>query len=191
VKALGATPVTVAAPEVYTALERGVVDGTVFPWEAYSTPRASSSFRNSLKSGGSVVGAMVELPRQLDGLPALLGRTRERVGPVGRVSGAEALVDGQHRLNLPRCVHDQDIVPLLGGRHLDYHVELHRHYYSVPFTLVHEVVDTRVTATTVECFHKGQRVAAHVRDDTLGRHTTHRRTCPRRIDTTPSGRPPA
>ena len=56
---------------------------------------------------------------------------------------------------------------------IDYHVELHRHYYSVPFALVHEVVDARLTATTVECFHKGQRVAAHVRDDTLGRHTTH------------------
>lgn len=34
VKTLGATPVTMAAPEVYNALERGVVDGTVFPWEA-------------------------------------------------------------------------------------------------------------------------------------------------------------
>jgi transposase len=49
---------------------------------------------------------------------------------------------------------------------IDYHVELHRHYYSVPFPLVHEVVDARLTATTVECFHRGQRVAAHVRDDT-------------------------
>jgi TRAP-type C4-dicarboxylate transport system substrate-binding protein len=34
VKGLGATPVSIAAPETYTALERGVVDGTVFPWEA-------------------------------------------------------------------------------------------------------------------------------------------------------------
>ena len=34
VKALGATPVNIAAPETYNALERGVVDGTIFPWEA-------------------------------------------------------------------------------------------------------------------------------------------------------------
>ena len=34
VKALGATPVSIAAPETYPALERGVVDGTIFPWEA-------------------------------------------------------------------------------------------------------------------------------------------------------------
>jgi TRAP-type transport system periplasmic protein len=33
VKQLGAIPVTMAAPESYNALERGVVDGTVFPWE--------------------------------------------------------------------------------------------------------------------------------------------------------------
>ena len=37
VKALGATPVSIAAPETYTALERGVVDGTIFPWEAISS----------------------------------------------------------------------------------------------------------------------------------------------------------
>jgi TRAP-type C4-dicarboxylate transport system substrate-binding protein len=34
VKALGGTPVNIAAPDTYNALERGVVDGTVFPWEA-------------------------------------------------------------------------------------------------------------------------------------------------------------
>src|SRR5215475_15615422 len=37
VKMLGATPVTIAAPEAYNALERGVVDGTIFPWEAISS----------------------------------------------------------------------------------------------------------------------------------------------------------
>jgi transposase len=55
---------------------------------------------------------------------------------------------------------------------IDYHLELHRHYYSVPFPLIHAVVDVRATATPVECFHQGQRVAAHIRDDTPGRHTT-------------------
>jgi transposase len=55
---------------------------------------------------------------------------------------------------------------------IDYHVEIHRHYYSVPYALIHERVDARVSATTVELFHRGQRVAAHLRDDTPGRHTT-------------------
>ncbi len=55
---------------------------------------------------------------------------------------------------------------------IDYHVELHGHYYSVPHPLVHEALDVRVTATTVEVFQRGRRVAAHRRDDTRGRHTT-------------------
>jgi len=55
---------------------------------------------------------------------------------------------------------------------LDYHIELHGHYYSVPYALVHEAVDVRVTAATVEIFHRGQRVSAHGRDDARGRHTT-------------------
>jgi len=55
---------------------------------------------------------------------------------------------------------------------IDYHVDLRGHYYSVPFSLVHEAVDVRFTATTVEIFHRGQRVAAHRRSDVRGGHTT-------------------
>jgi transposase len=55
---------------------------------------------------------------------------------------------------------------------IDYHVEIHRHYYSVPYELTHEVLDVRVSATSVEAFQRGQRMAAHARDDTPGRHTT-------------------
>ena len=55
---------------------------------------------------------------------------------------------------------------------IDYHIDVHGHYYSVPYQLLHELVDAHRTATTVEIFHRGQRVAAHVRDDRRGRHTT-------------------
>lgn len=55
---------------------------------------------------------------------------------------------------------------------IDYHIDVHGHYYSVPYQLLHELVDARRTATTVEIFHRGQRVAAHLRDDHRGRHTT-------------------
>src|ERR1700730_11153283 len=51
---------------------------------------------------------------------------------------------------------------------IDYHVELHGHYYSVPHTLVHELVDVRATATTIEIFCRGQRIAAHPRSDVRG-----------------------
>ena len=55
---------------------------------------------------------------------------------------------------------------------IDYHIELHGHYYSVPYALIHEHVDARLTATTVEVFHRGQRVAAHRRSVVRGQHTT-------------------
>ena len=55
---------------------------------------------------------------------------------------------------------------------IDYHVEVTGHYYSVPHALVHERVDVRSTAMTVEIFHRGQRVAAHLRSAARGQHTT-------------------
>ena len=55
---------------------------------------------------------------------------------------------------------------------IDYHVEVDRHYYSVPHALVGREVDVRLTATTVECLYRSQRVASHVRSPLTGRHTT-------------------
>ena len=57
---------------------------------------------------------------------------------------------------------------------IDYHIEFDRHYYSVPYTLAqrHEKVDVRATATTVECFLRGKRIASHPRSYQRGRHTT-------------------
>ena len=55
---------------------------------------------------------------------------------------------------------------------IDYHVEVERHYYSVPHALVGRQLDVRLTATTVECLYRGQRVASHVRSPLRGRHTT-------------------
>jgi transposase len=54
----------------------------------------------------------------------------------------------------------------------DYHVEVDDHYYSVPFRLLRETVEARLTDTTVEVFHKGIRVASHPRSSVRNRHTT-------------------
>jgi len=45
----------------------------------------------------------------------------------------------------------------------DYHLEVDHHYYSVPSELVGEVVDIRLTSSTVEMLHKHRVVAAHAR----------------------------
>ena len=55
---------------------------------------------------------------------------------------------------------------------LDYHVDIDGHYYAVPYRLIRDQVEARLTARTVEIFHKGERVAAHLRGTGRGRHTT-------------------
>jgi transposase len=54
----------------------------------------------------------------------------------------------------------------------DYHVEVERHYYSVPHTLLRDTVWVRMTARTLEVFHRSERVAAHLRSSSDRRHTT-------------------
>jgi transposase len=55
---------------------------------------------------------------------------------------------------------------------IDYHVEIDRHFYSVPQSLIHREVEARFTATTVEIFLSGIRIASHARSFDRGRHTT-------------------
>jgi transposase len=56
--------------------------------------------------------------------------------------------------------------------HVDYHIEVDRHYYSMPYTLIKQLVDVRLTANTVECFYQGKRIASHTRSYQKGKHTT-------------------
>lgn len=55
---------------------------------------------------------------------------------------------------------------------LDYHVEVAKHYYSVPHALAKQKLWARITDRSVEVFHKGKRVAAHMRGSGNRRHTT-------------------
>jgi transposase len=56
--------------------------------------------------------------------------------------------------------------------HIDYHIEIDGHYYSVPHSLIKRQLDVRITATTIECFLNNQRVAVHPRSMTVGGHST-------------------
>jgi transposase len=55
---------------------------------------------------------------------------------------------------------------------IDYHIEFGKHYYSVPYSLIHEEVYVRATQSTIEIFFKNRRVASHRRLNARGRHTT-------------------
>lgn len=78
---------------------------------------------------------------------------------------------------------------------LDYHVEIAKHHYSVPHSLARQEVEARITTATVEIFHRGKRVASHLRSTRPYRPTTGpehrppgRSTCQARIGVTATGR---
>ena len=60
----------------------------------------------------------------------------------------------------------------------NYHIDVDEHSYSAPFQLLHEKLDVRLTATTLEAFRKGERVAAHARSYVKGGYTTLREHMP-------------
>jgi transposase len=64
--------------------------------------------------------------------------------------------------------------------HPDYHIEVNRAYYSVPYRLIGQRLDVRVTASVVEIFHAGALVAAHPRAHERGRRSTRRAHRPQR-----------
>jgi hypothetical protein len=45
----------------------------------------------------------------------------------------------------------------------DYHIDIGRHYYSVPHQLLKQKLWARITARTVEVYLKGERAASHAR----------------------------
>jgi transposase len=55
---------------------------------------------------------------------------------------------------------------------LDYHVRADHHDYSVPYQLVGENVDIRLSSATIEAYRRGKRVASHVRSHERGGTTT-------------------
>jgi transposase len=54
----------------------------------------------------------------------------------------------------------------------DYHVTVDGHFYSVPYTLVGEYVESRLSGATVEVYLRSDRVASHVRSFERGGTTT-------------------
>lgn len=56
--------------------------------------------------------------------------------------------------------------------HVDYHVEIDAHRYSVPHAFVGQELDARITAHAVELLLRGQRIASHVRSSRRGGYTT-------------------
>lgn len=62
----------------------------------------------------------------------------------------------------------------------NYHIAYDRHYYSVPYTLIHKAVDIKATRTLVEVFHQGTRLCSHVRSYKEHGYTTVKEHMPER-----------
>jgi transposase len=62
---------------------------------------------------------------------------------------------------------------------IDYHIEVERHYYSVPHSLLRREVDVRLSEKTVEIFLAGNRVALHLRSQRHGSHSTNAEHMPK------------
>jgi hypothetical protein len=64
------------------------------------------------------------------------------------------------------------IVSKLARVNIDYHVEFEKHYYSVPYQLVHQKVWIRVGESQVTVLHNNTSVATHLRSRVSYRYTT-------------------
>lgn len=64
--------------------------------------------------------------------------------------------------------------------HPDYHIEVNRAYYSVPYRLIGAQVDVRVSAHAIQIFHAGKLIAAHARSTERGRRSTRNAHRPQR-----------
>ena len=114
-------------------------------------------------------------------LPALNARIAELLGELNakpmRHYGGASRADLFARLDLP-ALRPLPAVPFEYAEwkharvNLDYHIAVEHHAYSVPHALVHEAVEVRLTATALEVFHAGHRVAAHRRCVQRGGFTT-------------------
>lgn len=103
---------------------------------------------------------------------------------LGKLNGCSMKVIGKSRRELFEEVERAALRPLPAERfdlyawkqsvkvHIDYHVEVERSYYSVPYTLIGKRVDIKYNTKVVEIFCSSRRVASHLRTDRVGRYIT-------------------
>lgn len=81
------------------------------------------------------------------------------------------LLDKPHLKALPDTDYQVSTFKLCSVR-LDYHIEIDKHYYSVPYLLVGKVVESRVSGQMVEIYYQHKRIATHLYSAAIGKATT-------------------
>jgi transposase len=114
--------------------------------------------------------SLTDLNQRIGELLTLLNQKPFRKLPGSRRSQFESL-DLPALLPLPATPYE--FAEWRHGRvHIDYHVEVDGHYYSVPYQLRKCQLDIRLTATIVEFLHQNRLVTSHPRSDRIGAFTT-------------------
>ena len=54
----------------------------------------------------------------------------------------------------------------------DYHLDIGRHFYSVPYTLIGETVSVKITASLIHVYHNNDHLLTHIRSYRKGGYTT-------------------
>lgn len=55
---------------------------------------------------------------------------------------------------------------------IDYHVDIEKHYYSVPYGLLKKQIEAHVSEYTVSLYYQNQQVATHLKSERIGGHST-------------------
>lgn len=114
--------------------------------------------------------SLKQLNQRIGELLAHLNRRPFKKLPGSRLSAFEAL-DKPALKPLPQQPYTYTQVKTVRV-HLDYHVELDKHYYSVPHALVKKSLEAHLSGELVTLYHQGERVAVHPRAHRQGGHTT-------------------
>ncbi len=72
---------------------------------------------------------------------------------------------------LPKYRFDEGIW-LQAKVHIDYHIQVKGHYYSVPYSYIGRRLEVRLTSSTVTAFWQSERIASHKRNFKKSGHTT-------------------
>ncbi len=103
----------------------------------------------------------------------LLGKLNQR--PFKKMPGCRAglfAVTDQPALK-PLPKHPYEIAEIKRAKvHIDYHIELNQHYYSVPYQYIGKEIMLRSTAKLLECHYQGKIIAIHAISVQKGKHTT-------------------
>jgi len=110
--------------------------------------------------------SLAELNRTIADLLVDLNRRPFQKLPGSRLSSFESL-DKPELKPLPEQPYDFAVWKK-AKTGIDYHIEVDKHYYSVPHPLVGKKLDVRISATVVEVLHQGERVASHLKSSRGG-----------------------